>query len=346
MIIPHSRPTLDQDDINAVVSILNSGLIAHGQEVKRFEDDVANYLGIPHCIALNSGTGALHLALLSLGISHGDSVIMPSYVCSSVLHAVNYTGATPILADIESDGFNIDSHSIAKRIASNTKADIIPHMFGIPADLEAVKLAGLCIIEDCAQAFGKEYENKKLGSFGDIAVFSFKATKLLTTGQGGMIATSSDDIYNKLKKLTKYDEQNEYHIAYNYEMTDFQAALGRRQLVKFGTFINRRQHIQRIYDEIFTNLGQTPKKTSGTFCFRYVVEVNNKESYIAEMRRLGIKCTSPVYKPLHQYLGLFDGFPNTDRAMRRALSIPIYPSLRDDEVDCISEAIKKVWSKH
>jgi len=344
MIIPHSRPTLDQDDINAVVSILNGGLIADGQEVKRFENDVAQYIGIPYCVATNSGTSALHLALRALETGRGDSVILPSYVCASVLHAVNYTGATPLLADIEMDGYNIDSRSMADKINIHTKAVIVPHMFGIPAEVDAIKQKGLYLIEDCAQAFGIEHNGKKLGSYGDVAVFSFKATKLLTTGHGGMVATASKSIYDRLKQLTKYDEQNEYHVAYNYEMTDFQAALGRSQLAKFHTFIKRRQHIQRIYDELFTDLGQKNNKTSAAFYFRYVVEVDEKEHYIEHMKRLGITCTMPVFKTLHQYMGISEGFPNTDRAMRRALSIPLYPSLRDGEIEYICESIRKVWN--
>ncbi len=228
--IPHSRPTISKEDVSSVADNLIGGQIASGKETALFEKEMSEYIGALGGVATNSGTNALHLALKAIGVKMGDEVVLPSYVCASVLSAVNYTGATPVLADIESRGYNIDPESVEKKISKKTKAIIVPHMFGAPANLGKLLALGVPIIEDCAQSVGAEYIGKRVGSFGDLSVFSFYATKVLTTGQGGMVLTNSQKLLENLANLTKYDELEEYCIAYNYELADFSAALGRNQL--------------------------------------------------------------------------------------------------------------------
>jgi len=166
MRIPHSRPSINEEDINKVVSNLRSGKISSGEEVKLFEQEISKYIGVLGGIGVNSGTNALHLALNALDIKPGDEIILPSYVCASVLSAINYTGAKPVFADIEPNGYDIDPESAANKISKNTKAILVPHMFGTPANLDKFLELNVPIIEDCAQAIGAEYKGEKVGSFG------------------------------------------------------------------------------------------------------------------------------------------------------------------------------------
>jgi perosamine synthetase len=341
MIIPHSRPTISDEDVISVVSNLRSGLIAYGEEIERFEQEFSNYIGAREAVATSSGTNALHLALTALKIGPGDEVAMPSYVCASVLHAVRYTGASPRFSDIESTGYNIDYRSVKKRLTPKTKALIVPHMFGRAADLDNLVALGVPVIEDCAQAIGAKYKGRRLGSYGTISTFSFKATKLMTTGHGGMVLTNSKELLNRLRELSKYDEQEQYNIAYNYQLTDFQAALGRSQLKRLDLFIQRRHQIAKIYDEACQSMAIKASEDPDSIFFRYVIEIDELEQFIASMRQLGISCTKPVFKPLHRYLNGDDELPYTERAMKRAVSIPIYPSLKRDEIGHITRAIER-----
>jgi len=343
MMIPHSRPAISEEDISNVVNNLRSGLVAYGDEVARFEQDLSEYVGVVGGIATNSGTNALFLALKALEVGCSDEIIIPSYVCVSVLHAIKYTGASPILVDIEPASYNIDPRSIAERITNSTRAIVVPHLFGAAADLDGLSRFNVPIIEDCAQAIGAEYKGGKLGSYGLLSTFSFKATKLMTTGHGGMVVTNSRKMLRKLRELSKYDQLDKYLLSYNYRLTDFQAAMGRSQLKRLGDFIALRRQIAKTYSEVFRAMGYPVQHPAGSVFFRYVVEVDHCEAYLKSMKSHGISCEKPVYKPLHRYLDQRDNFPNTERAMRRAVSIPIYPSLSDDEVAYICSAIERVW---
>lgn len=344
MIIPHSRPTISEEDTSSVVSSLRSGLLAYGEEVARFEQDLSSYIGVLGGVATNSGTSALHLALEALGIKPGDEVVVPSYVCASVLHAVKCAGASPVLADIGFGRYNIAPESVAKRITKSTKAVIVPHLFGIAAEIDELLKLDLPIIEDCAQAIGAQYKRKKLGSHGILSTFSFRATKVMTTGHGGMVATNSKEMLAKLRDLAKYDELDEYHVSHNYLLTDFQAALGRSQLKRLGSFIERRREIAKTYDEVFKGMRQNVRAVGEGIIFRYVVDVENADRYIEAMREQGVFCARPVFKPLHQYIVADGEFPNTERAMSSTVSIPIYPSLSDEEIEYVCKAVETVWS--
>ncbi|MFA4932791.1 MAG: DegT/DnrJ/EryC1/StrS aminotransferase family protein, partial [Caldisericia bacterium] len=189
--IPHSKPTLDQRDYNAVLRVLQSGQISQGEYVKRFEANLSEFVGVKGGVATNSGTSALHLALLALEVGKGDEIILPSYVCTALLNAINYVGATPVLVDIEPDSFNLDAKRVKESLTEKTKAIIVPHLFGLPADMEELQSFGIPLIEDCAQALGATYKGKQAGSFGALSIFSFYATKVIASGEGGMVLSDS-----------------------------------------------------------------------------------------------------------------------------------------------------------
>jgi perosamine synthetase len=343
MEIPHSRPTINEEDISCVVSNLKSGKIATGGEVRIFEKEMSSYIGALGGVAVNSGTNALFLALKALGIKNGDEVVLPSYVCASVMSAVNNTGAKPVLADIESQGYNICPKSAAKKITSRAKAIIVPHMFGAPANLEELLNIGIPIIEDCAQSVGGEYKGRKLGNFGVLSIFSFYATKVLTTGHGGMVLTDSKELLEALEDLTRYDCRPEYRESYNYSMSDFQAALGRSQLRRLGQFIEKRRQIAARYGKILADCGQNASRCDGEIFFRYIIETDSPDKFIEKMGGFGVACAKPVFMPLHNYLGLDEGdFLNTVSAQKKAVSVPIYPSMSEEEIQKVEGSLKIV----
>ena len=201
IVIPHSRPSLDRGDVSSVSEVIRSGQIAQGEVVGEFEKKVAKYIGVNGAVATSTGTSALHLSLLAMGIKKGDHIAIPSFVCSALLNVVKYVGAHPILVDVDQETYNIDIHDLKKKIKKTTKAIILPHQFGLPADIDEVMSLGVPVIEDCAQAIGAVYKGKKTGSFGSLSCFSFYATKVLSTGEGGMIVSNSKKFVKKNKRF-------------------------------------------------------------------------------------------------------------------------------------------------
>ncbi|MBM4272745.1 MAG: DegT/DnrJ/EryC1/StrS aminotransferase family protein, partial [Deltaproteobacteria bacterium] len=246
MMIPHSRPTLDQDDYASVLHILKSGHLAQGKQVEQFEKDLSSLIGVRGGVAVSSGTAALHLALLSLNTGSGDEIIIPDFVCTAPLNAIRYTGAVPVIADIDPLTYNIDVGDLKKRLTKKTKAIIIPHMFGLPADMEEILSLGIPVIEDCAQSLGSRYRDSCTGRLGTLSIFSFYATKMIATGEGGMVLSDDESLLEKIRDLRDYDEKELYTVRYNYKMTDFQAAFGISQLKKLFSFIKRRKEIADI----------------------------------------------------------------------------------------------------
>src|SRR5581483_4123677 len=231
-LIPHNRPLITDADIAAVSGTLASGWIAQGPQTRAFEEEVCAFLGLEgDAVAVSSGTTALHLALLALGVGPEDAVILPTYVCSAVLNAVCHAGAAPVLADVSPNDFNLDPAHVHALLTARTKAIIAPHTYGFPADIGALRALGVPVVEDCAQAIGAAVAGRKAGTLGDIAIFSFYATKLMTTGQGGMVV-GPRTLMETVRDLRDFDCRPTYRVRYNYQMTDFQAALGRSQLAR------------------------------------------------------------------------------------------------------------------
>ena len=211
--IRHSKPYADKEDEDAVVNQIASLMHGTGARVEEFEQKMRELIGRRYSRATTSGTTALHISLLALGVGEGDEIIIPSYVCQSVMNAVNYTRAKPILVDIddsENKGYNISVKTIKTKVTKRTKAIIVPHMFGFPAEIDKIKkeFPSVKVIEDCAQSLGGRYKEKMLGGFGDLSIFSFYATKMISTGHGGMILTDSEEIKKRIDDLMKYDKRD------------------------------------------------------------------------------------------------------------------------------------------
>ncbi|MGA3206906.1 MAG: DegT/DnrJ/EryC1/StrS family aminotransferase [Syntrophales bacterium] len=344
--IPHSRPTFDQNDFDGALQVLKSGQIVQGKQTARFEENLSSLIGVRGGVAVSSGTAALHLALISLGIGKGDEVILPSFVCTAPLNAIYYVGATPVIAEVDRFTFNVAVNDLKKRITKKTKAVIVPHMFGLPADIADIVSLGVPIIEDCAHSIGSRYKDNYTGSFGVLSIFSFYATKVIAAGEGGMVLSDNEQLISIIRHLRDYDEKDDFAVRYNYKMTDIQAALGISQLKKLSLFIQKRKEIADKYGRIFDDLRIpapfVPKGREHIY-YRYVVLLENAQRFMDSMMKRRVACRRPVFKPLHRYLGL-PGYATTDLVWERAVSIPIYPSLTDEEVGLITDSVKLALS--
>lgn len=330
LLISHSRPTVEADDVAAVGRVLSSRDLAQGREVQAFEAEMAAYLGLPGGVATSSGTAALHLALLALRVGPGTEVLVPSYTCVAVLHAVHMTGAQPRIVDSEPYGVNMWAHDAARHVTPAARAVILPHMFGQVAAVEAIRELGVPIIEDCAQALGARRQGKPVGTMGDLTILSFYATKMITTGEGGMVLSRRADVLADVRDRRDYDARHDYRLRFNYKMSDLQAALGRSQLRKLDRFLHRRRVLTRHYYGALDGVAPAytpPDDESG--CYRYVIRVSDVDGFITAMRENGVECKRPVFRPLH---ALMNGSvcPHAEQVFRCAVSLPLYPSLSDD----------------
>jgi perosamine synthetase len=342
--IAHSKIVLDEEDIAGVADVLRSGLLVQGKVVSSLEEKFASFIGVRHAVAVSSGTAALHLALISLGIGHGSEVIIPSYVCTALLNAVHYAMATPVLVDIDPYTYNISAGQVEKAINKKTGAIIVPHMFGLPADMDAILTLGVPVIEDCAQSAGARFRGKYTGSLGRISIFSLYATKMLSAGEGGLILSDDPYLIARARDLRDYDEKETYTPRYNYKLTDIQAALGKSQLNKLPSFIEKRQKIAGLYND---GLEQAVSRTHSVpegrehIYYRYVIPVDDPTGFMDKMQEKGIVCRRPVFKPLHRYMDL-SGYEVTEEVWSKGVSIPIYPSLKETDAYRIMDAIKTI----
>jgi dTDP-4-amino-4,6-dideoxygalactose transaminase len=329
--------------VRAVVRVLRGGHVAQGAEVAHLEAEVGGFMGMPPGVAVSSGTAALHLALLGLGIGPGDEVILPSYVCAAPLHAVEYVGATPKLADIDPATYNVDPVDVRRRCTRRTRAIIVPHLFGLPADLDDLVRLGVPVVEDCAQALGARYRGRPVGTFGAVAVCSFYATKLLTTGEGGMVVSRDRRLLARVREMRDYDERPRHAVRFNYKLTDLQAALGRSQMQRFPVMLARRAAIARRYQRAWANFpfGRpvTPAERTHAY-YRFVIRTPGSAARTAAaLSSRGITGRLPVFQPIHRTLGLA-GFPAATEAFRHALSIPLYPTLTAPEQQAVIAAVR------
>jgi len=344
-VIPHSRPSLGEAEAQAAADVIRTGLLAQGEKVTEFERALARMAGQDEGVAVSSGTAAVFLALKGLGIGPGDEVIFPSYVCTALWHAVSQAGATPVLVDIDPETYHPSPEAVSRAITSKTKAVIVPHLFGLPADLSELEKSGIPLIEDCAHTLGASMGGRPVGSVGALTVCSFYATKLITTGEGGMVLGRSGPRMARIHAMRQYDERDALESAFNYKMTDMQAALGLCQVTDLPQFIKRRQAIAAQYTAALHGLKANPPagipRHDHVF-YRYVVRLpQSVEPAMKAFAELGVTCRRPIFKPTHQYFDL-KGFSGTDLAWERSLSIPIYPSLADHEVERVVDAMRHV----
>ena len=340
--IAHARPTLDDDDAERVARTIRSGFVAQGPEVDAFEAELAPRFGTAAAAAVGSGTAALELALRALGVGHDDEVIIPSYVCDALYQAVTRCGAVPVLGDADPETGSLSPVDARRRLTARTRCAIVPHAFGLVTDVGAFAALGVPIVEDCAQALGGAIHGRPAGAAGALAVGSFYATKMLTTGAGGVVAGPAA-LVARVREARQYDERDDLAPRVNAKMTDMQAALGRGQLARLDHFIARRRAIADRYRERLHGLPcRTPSPAGERHVYhRFVITVEGSVDAVqAALAERGIAARRPVFRPAHRALGRA-GFPEADRLWEHSLSIPCYPALADADVDAVAAALAK-----
>lgn len=375
--IYYGRQCIEQDDIDAVVATLKSDFITCGPQVVELEKNLCDMTNAKYAVVVSSGTAALHLAALAAGFQEGDEVIVSSITFAASSNCVLYCGATPVFADIKMDTYNVNPQSVRELITSKTKGIIAVDFTGQAVEVDEIKAIceeyNLVFIEDAAHSIGTKYNGQPIGSVADMTCFSFHPVKTVTGGEGGAITTNDEQLYQRLMRLRThgitrnqdemvhptdakwYNEQVE--LGYNYRITDFQAALLNSQLEKLPRFSDRRKEIVAKYDEAFAEMPeiyvQKEIPESDTTRHLYIIRLNlellncDRREFFDALYAENT-CPQVHYLPVywHSYyekLGYEKGIcPNAEEFYNTVMSIPLYPSLTDEEVDDVIRAVKKV----
>jgi len=362
--IPVCQPLLTGDEVRLVCECLRTNWISSkGAFIEKFEDDFARYCGTRYGISTTSGTTALHLALAALGVSKGDEVIVPSFTMIATAAAVCYTGATPVLVDCDPLTATMDPEQLKKKITRRTKAIIPVHLYGHPCDMDPIILLarkhGFFIVEDAAQAHGALYKNKKVGSLGDLACFSFYANKIITTGEGGMVVTDNKNLQRKLRLLKDhyFDKNRFFHenIGFNYRMTNVQAAIGLAQLKHIDRFVALRRRHAALYNKLLKRIDwlQPPieKPYAKSVYWMYGVRIKKnapgaKERLMRHLRSKGIDSRAFFVgmhrQPAFRKMGLFRNqcYPVSDLLSQTGLYLPSGSGLSDNEIKKVVSAVQ------
>jgi perosamine synthetase len=368
--ISAAKPEVGEDERAAVDRVMRSGMLAQGPEVAAFESEFSAFVNNFHSIALNSGTSALHMSLLAVSIGPGDEVIVPSFSFAATANAVGLTGATPVFVDIELDYFATDPAAIEAAITPRTKAIMPVHLYGHPANMPVIaaiaKKHGLLLLEDAAQAHAAAIEGVPVGAWGVAGSFSFYPTKNMTAGEGGMVTTPSEDIARSIRLLRNQGMEKRYEnevIGFNTRMTDIHAAIGRVQLTKLAGWTAKRQANAAFLTEHIAGVVTPPTAPNAVHVFhQYTVRIvdQDRDAFAAELAARGVGSGVYYPTPIHRLPSFgnqpvrrswFGGrnrllrgleLPKTELAAQQVLSLPIYPSLTEDELATIVEAVNAV----
>ena len=353
--IPIARPLLGAEERDAVWQVMQTGLLAQGARVAELEAGFAELVGVPHAVAVSSGTAALHLTLLGLGIGPGDEVITVPFTFIASANSILYTGARPVFVDVSASDFCIDVAQVEAAITPQTRAIMPVSLYGQPADLPALAALagghGLALVEDAAQCHGAAIRSRSSGSYG-AGCFSFYPTKNMTSGEGGMLTTSDDELAERVRLLREHGMTVRYHhdtLGYNFRMTDIHAAIGVAQLAKLPAFNERRRRIAARYDAELRGVEIPSVREGVTHVYhQYTLRVARRDEFAALLAERGVG--SGIYYPIpvHQqkpFLALGYGdehYPVSERLAGEVLSIPVHPALSDDEVTTIIQAVNGV----
>lgn len=345
--IQHSLPLITGETLSAVKEVLDSKMLAHGAVVESFEKGITDYIGGYETACVGSGGAAILLALNALNIGINDEVIFPTYVCRSVIEAVLTSGAKPVLCDVD-ENWVVSYRTIYPVVTKRTRAIIVPHVYGIKADVGEISKLGIPIIEDCAQAFGKTINNKKIGLDAELSIFSFHPTKCLTTGEGGAIMLNKKAKTLREKVFALRDGESKFTRRIFSPMSDISATIGLVQLKNYDAFLDRRFQIARRYDEVLLNKKSIKIINSNkidTMYFRYVLKTDRvSKIYFEKFEREGIVTRRGVDLLLHSITGDNKTFKNSEFLFNHTLSLPIYPSLTEDEVLKILNAVDIIFN--
>ncbi len=354
--LPAQHVTIAEDLKRALGEVLESGRFILGPNVAAFEKEVASYVGCSDAVGVASGTDALHLALRSLKIGRGDDVITTPFSFIATASAISWAGATPVFADVHPDSFNLNPMQIEKRITRRTRAILVVHIYGRPADmspiLDLAKQYGLMVIEDCAQAMGAEYKGRRVGALGDVGCFSFFPTKNLGgLGDGGMVTTNDPEIAQRIRRLRKHGSRERYlaeELGLNSRLDELQAAVLRVQLRYLEGWIEQRRRIAAVYRKRLKGsrvlLPSEDPETKAVYHL-YTIRSPQRDRLCDFLGKRGIESRvyypiplhlQPVYRPLGYASG---SLPIAESLSRQVLSIPLYPDLSGEEAERVAGAI-------
>jgi len=368
--IPLFKSYWEKDDIESIAKVIRRGTYwATGPEIKKFEDKIAKYIGVKYALTFNSGTSALHTVLLAHGITSGE-VIVPSFTFIATANAVILAGAKPVFAETEDISFGLDATDVKKRITKKTKA-IIPIHYGGLASKDIENLREICddknllLIEDAAESFGSKINNKLVGTFGDSSMFSFCQNKVITTGEGGVILTDSEGVYEKMKLIRSHGRVEEQSgdffsttktmdyidVGYNYRMPTMIAALGLSQLNKIDKVIKMRRKNAKFLDDKLSKIPEiiTPQVSNNQFCVYQMYSIilknqKDRDSLQKHLSDAGIM-TKVYFDPVHlktyyKKFGYKKGdLPKTEELSNKVLTLPMYPALTQKELSLITSSI-------
>lgn len=355
------QPSLDGNEKKYVLECLDSTWISSkGKFIGLFEEKFAEFVGTSYAVGVPNGTIALHLCMLALGIGPGDEVIVPTLTYISSANCVAHAGATPVFADSREGDWQIDPEDVRRRITPRTRAIMAVHLYGGACDMEALRAIAsensLFLLEDCAEAIGTTYRGKHVGASGDISAFSFFGNKTITTGEGGMVVTNDETLYERASHfrgqgLAKHREYWHDVIAYNYRMTNICAAIGLAQLERAGDFLESKRRIAGHYrlrlEGLQVALQPVKEQVENSYwmiCL-LVDDHDNREPLREHLSRAGIE-TRPFFNPVHtmpMYAGRFQRFPVAESLSRRGMNLPSWPDLKPDDVDFICDRIAEYF---
>jgi perosamine synthetase len=355
--IPIYKPSLTGNEKQYVNECLDSTWISSkGKYISLFEEEFARYVDVKHATTVSNGTVALHLALLALGIGPGDEVIVPTLTYIASVNAISYTGAIPVFVDSLGDTWQVNPVDIQKKITTRTKAVMAVHLYGHPCEMdEIVQICnknGLFLVEDCAEAIGSKYKGKHVGTFGDISTFSFFGNKTITTGEGGMVVTNDETLFNRsvhFKGQGLANHRQYWHdvIGYNYRMTNISAAIGLAQLEQVDSFLEKKIAIANWYMELIKN----PKVEfhigskgiiHSYWMFSILVPDNKSREKLRDLLALHGVETRPLFYPVHtmpMYCHNFQKHPVAENLGWRGINLPSFPSLQKEDVLSIANII-------
>ena len=356
--IPPAKPIIGDDEIEAVTRVMRTGMIAQGPEVAAFETEFSAHFtdGLP-TVAVNSGTAGLHLGLLAAGVGAGDEVIVPSFTFAATGNSVALTGGTPVFADIEPDTFTLDPAAVEAAITPKTKGIMPVHLYGHPAHLRELSAIaekhGIALYEDAAQAHGASLDGKQVGTWGDFAMFSLYPTKNMTSGEGGMITCATPEIARAARLLRNQGMEKQYEnevVGFNARMTDIHAAIGRVQLTKVDAWTATRQSNAAFLDAHLAGVVVPPVAAGAVHVYhQYTIRVTDDRDGFAKALREEHNVGNGVYYPIpnHRLPSLAPyapglDLPETERAAREVVSLPVHPSLSQGDLERIVAAVNAV----
>jgi dTDP-4-amino-4,6-dideoxygalactose transaminase len=349
--IPIAKPVLGEEEMKAVASVLESGMLVQGAKVKEFEEKFARYVGTKYAIAANNGTTALHLGLLATGVKQGDEVITTPFSFIATATTIIFCGAKPVFVDIDPRTFNIDAEKIEDAITPKTKAIMPVHLYGLSAEMDRImeiaKKYNLMIIEDACQAHGAEFNGRRVGTFGDCGCFSFYPTKNMTTGEGGMITTNNKEIMEKTRLLREHGQKTRYEhvmIGYNYRLTEIHAAIGIEQLKKLEEFNKNRIENAKVLSNgmrEYVDVPYVPPNTRHVY-HQYTIKVKDRDEFKEKLAKDGIGTGVYYPKLIYQYPPLKKYARKTKVAedmISEVISLPVHPSLSGADLDSIVKSV-------